>query len=138
MSIESIIRSLDAVEARKQAVERRRSAGLREIAAAMDERDRRKSGLRPEEWADLKRERASAREALRAARQHAKKQRGGGGHLECLVRGIEGRARSTPGHPNPAQILAAYRLFTPEHHTCTPTAHNEHTWAKHLHPITRK
>ena len=68
MSIESMVQSLDAAEARKQAVERRRSAVLRELAAAMDERDRRKSGLRPEEWADLKRERASAREALRAAR----------------------------------------------------------------------
>ncbi len=55
MSIESIVQSLDAAEARKQAVERRRSAELRELAAAMDERDRRKSGLRPEEWADLKR-----------------------------------------------------------------------------------
>ena len=76
MRIESIIRSLDAVEARKQAVERRRSAELRETAAAMDERDRRKSGLSPEEWADLKRDRASAREALRAARQQAKEQRG--------------------------------------------------------------
>ena len=63
-----MVQSLDAFEARKQTVERRRSAELRELAAAMDERDRRKSGLRPEEWADLKRERASAREALRAAR----------------------------------------------------------------------
>ncbi len=135
--IEQIIRRLDASDAKKQAEERRRSAELREIAAAVDERDRRKSGLSPEEWADLKRKRASAREALRAARQQAKEQREGG-HLECLVRGIEGRARSTPGHPNPAQILAAYRLFTPEHHTCTPTAHNEHTWANNLHPITRK
>ena len=134
MSIESIIRSLDTVKARKQAVERRRSAELGEIAAAVDERDRRKSGLSPEEWADLKRERASACEALRAARQQAKEQRGGG-HLECC---IEGRARSTPGHPNPAQILAAYFLFTPEHHTCTPTAHKEHTWANNLHLITRK
>ena len=135
MSIESIVQSLDAAEARKQAVERRRSAELGELFAAVDERERRKSGLSPEEWADLKRERASAREALPAARQQAKEQRGGG-HLECLVRGIEGRARSTPGHPNPAQILAAYFLFRPEHHTCTPTAHNEHTWANNLHPIT--
>ena len=71
MSIESIIRSLDATEARKQAAERRRSAELRELVAAVDERDRRKSGLGPEEWADLKRERASAREALRAAGHQA-------------------------------------------------------------------
>ncbi len=81
MSIEPVIRSLDAVEARKQAVERRRSAELGELFAAVDERNRRKSGLSPEEWADLKRERASAREALRAARQQAKQQRGGGGDI---------------------------------------------------------
>ncbi len=72
MSIESMVQSLGAFEARKQTVERRRSAELRETVAAMDERDWRKSDLSPEKWADLKRERASAREALRAARQQAK------------------------------------------------------------------
>ena len=71
-----MVQSLDAFEARKQTVECRRSAELGETVAAMDERDWRKSGLSPEEWADLKRERASAREALRAARQQAKEQRG--------------------------------------------------------------
>ena len=75
MSTESIVQSLDAVEARKQAVERRRSAGLRELVAAMDEREWRKSGLSLEEWAALKRERASARAARAAARQQAEEQK---------------------------------------------------------------
>ena len=72
--VEQIIRSLDASEAKKQAEERRRNAELRELVAAVDERDRSKSGLSPEEWAALKPARASAREALRAARQQAKDQ----------------------------------------------------------------
>ena len=76
MSIESIVQSLEAAEAHKLAEERRSRAELGELLAAMDERERRKSGLSPEEWADLKRETASAREALRAARQQAKEQRG--------------------------------------------------------------
>ena len=60
MSIESIVQSLEAAEAHKLAEERRSRAELGELLAAMDERERRKSGLSPEEWADLKRETASA------------------------------------------------------------------------------
>ena len=122
MSIESIVQSLDAAEARKQAVERRRSAVLRELAAAMDERDRRKSGLSPEEWADLKRERASAREALRAARQHAKKQRGG------RTSGMfgAGHRRESPQHswtpqprPNTSRLPPVYTGTPHLHPNCT-------------------
>ena len=76
--VEQMIRSLDASEAKEQAEERKLESWRRDMFAAVDERDRRKSGLSPEEWAALKRQRASEGEALRAARQRAKDQQGCG------------------------------------------------------------